>query len=359
MRIGLVIYGNLQTVTGGFIYDRRLVAYLRDAGDEVHILSLPWSNTAHHLLYNLSSDFIRRIAKLRLDILLEDELNHPSCLVLNQSLKDKAQCRIISIVHHLRMDEKQNGVKLLNNWVEKTYLRSVDGFIFNSQTTAVSVGRFSDQRPSVIAYPGKDRYLPNITKRQIAQRSQQKGPLDIAFLGNITPRKGLDTLIRALQALPREQWRLKVIGSTEHNKKYSHRIRKHVSATRMNVSITFTGEQSAIEVAGHLRDNHVLVVPSRYEGYGLAYVEGMGFGLPAIGTDASGASEIIDHDVNGFLIRPDDVAALTGFLRLLMTDRKRLQRMSLNALQSYHKFPKWQDTTRKIRDFLCTTANTA
>jgi glycosyltransferase involved in cell wall biosynthesis len=256
------------------------------------------------------------------------------------------------------MDEKQSGVQLLNNWIEKTYLRSVDGFIFNSQTTAVSVSRFSEQRPSVIAYPGKDRYSPNMTKKQIAQRSQQKGPLGIVFLGNITPRKGLDTLIRALQPLSCEQWRLTVIGSTEYHKKYNRRIRKQVSASRINDSIKFTGEQSVTEVARHLSDNHVLVVPSRYEGYGLAYVEGMGFGLPAIGTSAGGASEIVDHDVNGFLIRPDDVAALTGVLRLLMTDRQKLQRMSTNALQSYTQFPSWQDTTRRIRDFLSATMTT-
>ena len=358
MRIGLVIYGNLETVTGGFIYDRRLVTYLSDTGDEVHILSLPWRNTARHLLYNLSSEFIRRIVELRLDILLEDELNHPSCLSLNQRLKYEEQCHVISIVHHLRMDEKQSGVQLLNNWVEKKYLSTVDGFIFNSQATAASVARFSNERPSVIAYPGKDRYSPGMTKKEIAKRSRQKGPLGIVFLGNVTPRKGLHTLIHALRYLPREQWRLTVIGSTERNKKYSRRIKEQMMKSEMSGNIRYTGEQSAAEVARHLRDNHVLVVPSRYEGYGLVYVEGMGFGLPAIGANAGGANEIIDQDVNGFLIPPDDAAALTGHLGLLISDRKKLQRMSINALRKYQQLPRWQDTTHRIRSFLCAILQT-
>lgn len=259
----------------------------------------------------------------------------------------------------MRMDEKQNGVQILNNWVEETYLRSVDGFIFNSQTTASSVGRFADRLPSVIAHPGKDRYSPDMTKKQIAQRSQQKGPLGIVFLGNVTPRKGLDTLIRALQTLPYEQWRLTVIGSTERNKKYSREISKQVLASGMSDNVTFTGEQNAAVVTRYLRNSQLLAVPSYYEGYGLVYAEGMGFGLPAIGTQSGGASEIIGHDSNGFLIKPHDVAALTSHLELLISNRKKLQRMSMRALQSYQKLPRWQDTTCKIRDFLCATAHAA
>ncbi len=42
MRLGWVIYGNLEMVTGGFIYDKLVVEYLRRQGDEVEIMALPW-----------------------------------------------------------------------------------------------------------------------------------------------------------------------------------------------------------------------------------------------------------------------------------------------------------------------------
>ena len=72
MKIGLLIYGSLDTVSGGYLYDRKLVEYLRAQGDTVEIISLPWRNYAAHLMDN----FRFRLPP-GLDLLIEDELNHP------------------------------------------------------------------------------------------------------------------------------------------------------------------------------------------------------------------------------------------------------------------------------------------
>ncbi len=53
MRLGLVIYGNLETISGGYLYDRKLVEHLERQGDQVEIISLPWRNYARHLGDNL------------------------------------------------------------------------------------------------------------------------------------------------------------------------------------------------------------------------------------------------------------------------------------------------------------------
>ena len=55
MHVGLLIYGRLDTVSGGFIYDRNLVRYLREAGDRVDVISLPWRRYGLSLLDNLNS----------------------------------------------------------------------------------------------------------------------------------------------------------------------------------------------------------------------------------------------------------------------------------------------------------------
>ena len=73
MRIGFVIYGSIDAVSGGYLYDRKLVECLRAEGETVEIISLPWRNYASHLTDN----FHFRLPQ-NLDILIEDELNHPS-----------------------------------------------------------------------------------------------------------------------------------------------------------------------------------------------------------------------------------------------------------------------------------------
>ena len=57
MRVGLLIYGSLDILTGGFLYDRLLVDYLRREGDEVEVISLPWRTYGRHLSDNLSAAF--------------------------------------------------------------------------------------------------------------------------------------------------------------------------------------------------------------------------------------------------------------------------------------------------------------
>jgi hypothetical protein len=75
MKLGLVIYGSLDTLSGGYLYDRKLVEYLRSQGDIVEIISLPWRNYASHLTDNFSFKL-----STNLDILIQDELNHPSLI---------------------------------------------------------------------------------------------------------------------------------------------------------------------------------------------------------------------------------------------------------------------------------------
>jgi glycosyltransferase involved in cell wall biosynthesis len=101
-----------------------------------------------------------------------------------------------------------------------------------------------------------------------------------------------------------------------------------------------------------LKSAQVLVVPSSYEGFGIVYLEGMAFGLPAIGTTAGAASEIISDGENGYLIPPDDAKLLAKRLLTLADDRELLARMSLNALKRYRQQPTWEETVGEIRDFL-------
>ena len=55
MHVGLLIYGSLDTISGGFIYDRHLVRYLREQGDRVEVIALPWRPYAFSLPGNVNS----------------------------------------------------------------------------------------------------------------------------------------------------------------------------------------------------------------------------------------------------------------------------------------------------------------
>ena len=125
----------------------------------------------------------------------------------------------------------------------------------------------------------------------------------------------------------------------------------------MAARVHFLGAVNGAELADRLRNSHVLVVPSSYEGFGIVYVEGMGFGLPAIAGLAGAAGEIITHGQDGFLVPPENAEAVARCLRILLHDQGRLVEMSLAARRRYLAHPTWEQTWQEIRRFLLSISN--
>lgn len=353
MRVGLLIYGSLETISGGYLYDRKLVEHLRAQGDYVEIISLPWQNYPRHLLDNFSLSLLNECLNLQVDVLIQDELSHPSLAWLNNRLR--VPFPVISLVHHMRCDELRSGWQnTIYRQIERCYLDSVDGFIFNSHTTKNSVARVSpiNKRAWTIATPAGDRFNPEIEATDITARAQQSGPLRLIFLGNLIPRKGLHTLVESILQLKQGCCTLDVVGDLDADFNYAQRIFQRVKHAGLEASIRFHGAQSDDALENLLAKSQVLVVPSSYEGFGIVYLEGMGVGLPAIGTTQGAASEIIIHGKTGFLIKPDDAARLAVLLRNLGQDRKLLAALGMAARQRYQQFPVWEESMANVRSFL-------
>ena len=106
------------------------------------------------------------------------------------------------------------------------------------------------------------------------------------------------------------------------------------------------------KLAKQFASHHVLAVPSSYEGFGIVYLEGMGVGLPGIGTTAGAAREIIEHGQNGFLITPDDATDLAAHLQRLQQNRALLAEMGITAREHFCQQPTWNDSMERIHHFL-------
>jgi glycosyltransferase involved in cell wall biosynthesis len=355
VRVGLVIYGSLETISGGFLYDRMLVDYLRSQGDEVEIISLSWRTYPRHLLDNFFSEVLGRLTTSPVDILLQDELCHPSLFWLTRRYRRAChKTPVIAIVHHLRSSEARPAWQnRFYRIIEHYYLAGVDGFIVNSRDTGRTVEQVARaQKPTVVAVPAGDRFAVHLTAEEIKVRVKAAGPLEILFLGNLIPRKGLHLLLSALAGLPRNDWRLTVAGSLTMEPAYTQEIHRRVEELGLAAQVAFTGPLMDEEVAAVLARSQVLAVPSTYEGYGIVYLEGMSFGLPAIATTAGGAKEIITHGRDGFLVAPDDVPALTECMRVWLNDRDKLLAMSLAARETFLAHPTWEESCAKIHAFL-------
>jgi len=349
MRVGLILNGSLDSISGGHLFDRKLVEYLRHCGDTVEVFSLPPRSFFGRLTDNLVIGWQKNIQAAQLDVLLQDEASHPALLNLNQRLH--GAYLIISIAHRLRGSETDSP---LQRWIERRYLSSVDGFICTSETTQRAISSALD-RPeltrSVVISPGGDRFEPINVKDLVRERANEPGPLRLVFVGDVIKRTGLLILLEALLKLPAGLCQLTIVGNTELDAVYM-RVVYHLFMVTHLTGVTLVGVVSDDELAGLFANGHVLVMPAEYSGCGTAFLEGMSFGLPALGSTSGGAREIIDDEVNGYLVPPQDPTALAQRLKTLATDRAKLTRMSLAAYERFTAQPGWDDNMARVRQTL-------
>lgn len=155
------------------------------------------------------------------------------------------------------------------------------------------------------------------------------------YLGRIAPEKSLSLLLRAFYgvAMSYNYVRLLFVGDGPDRENLEAQVKL------MNISskVCFTGMVDYKEVPNYLAATDIFVTPSASETFGLSTVEAMASGLPVIGIDAPGTTDIIEDGVNG-LSSSDDLAVFTAKLVLLATDRDLRHRLGKQALESSKKY---------------------
>jgi len=153
--------------------------------------------------------------------------------------------------------------------------------------------------------------------------------------GRLTPQKGFDLLIEAFAGLVPEfpTWRLVILGEGPEREKLHRRIG----------DLALEGRVSLPGLAGNMAEWHaaadLFVLSSRFEGFPNALLEALAAGVPAVATDcATGPREILRDGVDGALVPPEDVEALTAGLRALMASEAMRDAAGRSAAENTARF---------------------
>ncbi len=354
MKVGLIVYGDLDLVSGGNFFDRRLVEHLRSRGHDVEIIALADGSYVRHLTQNFKPGLKRKLSSSGFDVLLQDELTHPSLFLLNQRLRRRLPCPIVAIVHHLRSSEdRPERHRERYRRVEKRYLESVDAFVFNSHTTRESVEFLMQKKTrNVVATPGGDRFQAGLSREDIERRASEEGPLRLLSVGNLIPRKRLHVLLDVLGGLRGAPWTLDVVGSDEMDRRYAETIERRVESLDLGAKVSMHGTLDGERLAEMFRRAQLFVLPSSYEGFGIVYLEAMAFGLPVIAGAAGASDEIVQHDATGFLVPTDDTFSLQLQLQRVIEDRELLAQLSVTAFERFSDHPTWEQSMTSIEELL-------
>ena len=346
-QVGLVVYGPLDERSGGYLYDRRLADHLIERGWTVDVVSLPERSYRRAAVTNLAPGLVDRLRAC--DVVIQDAYCHPSLFLLNRRLTDTP---VVALVHYLRSKEPSGPWRgRAVTVVERGYLRTVDGYIHNSGATRTAVADLLGASPAglrdVIAPPAGDRLG---TGPPSSGDRLRRDPFRVVAVCNVTPRKGMTTLIEGLSRID-AAWELHVVGDTTVDPEHVTEARALARKRGVEDAVTFLGRVDDDRLRDELRAAHVLAVPSRYEPFGIVYLEGMAFGLPAIASAHGGADDVVDG-TNGMLVPPNDPSAVTDAIAPLIRDRDRLERASRAARETFRRHPTWRDTCERIRRFI-------
>lgn len=332
------IPGKLETPTGGYAYDRRLMKLLPALGVNIRHLELP-QGFPNPSADDVSATLAQVAATPKTATLLFDGLAYGALPAEAIAALDR---RIIALVHHplaleAGLDETRR-VQLVAS--ERAALSKAERVIVTSSMTArilqsdYSVG--ADKL--IVAEPGTDP----------AHRSTgTEMPLQLLCVGAVSARKGYDVLVSALRPLASQSWRLAIVGALDRDPGAVANLEAGISELGMDDRITLTGVVVPATLESHYESADVFVMPSLFEGYGMVLAEAMARGLPIICTTGGAASETVP-DSAAIKVPPGDIDALSRALADAMGDKKLRGRLADASWEAGRQLPTWQETARRV-----------
>lgn len=329
------IPGDINTVTGGYIYERRLLEELRALGHDVAHLQLgasfPDPTPAH------MADAIAQLEALDpARALILDGLVYGS--IATEGLA-RVSAPIVAMIHHPLAYETGLGAAQRDHLfrTEKANLALARQVLVPSPHTA-QILRDDYGVPGdkiTIARPGTDV--------QGGTPSPADPPL-ILSVGLQHPRKGHDVLLKALAELTDLPWRAAIAGGV-HDVEHGALLAQMVEDLGLSDRVKLLGRVPRAELDGHYATASIFALATRFEGYGMVFDEALSWGLPIVSCATGAVPDTVPKGA-GLLVAPGNVGELSGALGRVLTDTALRGRMARVALRAGSELPTWQDTAR-------------
>lgn len=343
MRVCFAIPGDINIRNGGYGYNRAILALLPRFGVEVRHVQLPAGmalNDAQAL-----DEGAAILAKIpQGELLFVDSLGF-SGLSLAQIVAITAP--IVAMVHHPFAQELSLSGDAASGVVaaERAALTRVQHVVVSSPYTAAQLVEDYGVPAGKIAVA-----LPGTAP---ATRISGSGKAEVQLLavGSLIPRKGYDFLLDALDGLRGLSWHLTIAGGEALDPGFAAKLKARVIRDGFSSRVTFLGEMNLSELEKCYQAADVFVMPSLFEGYGMALTEAMARGLPIIST-TGGALEHTLPDGAGLKAPPADAAALRDALAQMIDFPNLRLKIAETSWQAGQKLPDWPESAEKIAQVL-------
>jgi glycosyltransferase involved in cell wall biosynthesis len=340
-RAAFAVPGDLTSLTGGYIYDSRLLAGLRAMERAVtHIAlgaSFPDPTEAD------MRDAANRLAEVPADCpVIIDGL---AMGAMEHSVLTGMAAPVIALVHHplafesglsaerrdhLYRTERKNLERAAHIVVPSPHVRSL----------LVTEYRVGPERITV-ARPGS---------RRRSGRSDKADPPLILSVGIQVPRKGHDVLLRALALVSDRPWQAVVAGAPL-DAGHAAMLAQLLADLGLGDRVRLAGRVPGAELERLYERSHLFALATRYEGHGIVFDEAMAHGLPIVTCDTGAVPDTVAPGA-GLLVTPDDPDAFAGALAAVLDDAGRHAAMAEASAAAGMALPSWAATAQVVDEVL-------
>ncbi|WP_462323149.1 glycosyltransferase family 4 protein [Halochromatium sp.] len=342
-RLHFLIPGDLLAPTGGYRYDRLIAAGLRARGWQLSLVALDAS-------FPTPTQQARADAAAKLSAVADKErvlIDGLALGVMPEIVQaERKRLRLIGLVHHPLAHE--TGVSAAQSAAlresERAALVAMQQIVVTSASTARRLERMGiDAARIAVIEPGTD-------PAPLAERTGQ-APLQLLCVGALIPRKGHGILLEALSNLRDLPWQLQIIGSLDRDPATSADVRAQIERLGLGERALLRGEVDEQALATAYQQADLFVLPSLFEGYGMAFTEALARGLPVLGCNTGAVADTVPSDA-GLLVAPCSSTALASALRRLLSDANERHRLAIGAERARARLPDWPGQAQRWAELL-------
>ncbi len=240
--------------------------------------------------------------------------------------------------------------------LEREVLLTADVFHANGRAVmrtleSVQPGTIDERRWGIVPL--------GVVDRALAPREREHGqPLEVLFVGRFELRKGIDTVLRAIErvAPDRPDVRFTVVGEDRPLRPGEPPVGAAWRARHGDEPwlgrVAMPGVVDDDQLAEHYHRADIALLPSRYESFGLVVVEAMMHSAAVISCDSSGIADVVRADEDGLLVPPGDADALEAALRRLIDDPELRSRLATEGRRSFERSFHIDRTAERIEALL-------
>ncbi len=338
--LAFLVPGPLDQLTGGYLFDRRIVDGLRAKGRAVDVVELagcfPDADAAAFTAVGAAFAALPDGAAAVIDGLAL--LGAAECLTAASE-----RLRIVAFVHHPLASESGLPAAVSARFaaLESALLRQLRGAICPSEDTAALLRAYGVRSERIVVVPpGTER--PSSPSAAVAPPARVARLLTVA---SVTPRKGHLVLIAALARLASLDWHLRCVGSLTRDPPAAAALRRAIDDCGLAERVTLAGERPQAQLTTEYAEADCFVLPSFHEGYGMAFAEALAHGLPIVAARAGAVPATVPESA-GLLVPPGDVEALASALQRIITDRDLRRRLAAGAQAAGAALPGWRESVR-------------